>query len=169
LPVVAVISCSMEHRYTNCGESRLMTNMCGVPGEGKTNFDIFWDNCGNFYEAKAITKEDFKDYTMSSGFNKGDIIFLKGIDIDKIDVGDIIVFNAEKRAYPIIHRVVANDLINNKYVIQTKGDHNKAQINDGFLDETNIQESQIIGKALIKVPFLGYIKIWFTELINIFR
>jgi len=169
LPVVAVISCSMEHRYTNCGEPRALTNMCGIPGDGNVDFDTFWDNCGNFYEAKGITKTQFSEYPMDSGFNKGDIIFLKGIDDGKINIGDIIVFNAEKRAYPIIHRVIANNLINGEYIIQTKGDHNKAQINDGFLDETNIPESQIIGKAILKVPFLGYIKIWFTDLINVFR
>ncbi len=169
LPVVAVISCSMEHSYTNCGESRALTNLCGVPGQGSVDFDTFWNNCGKFYENKGITKTQFSEYPMNSGFNKGDIIFLKGTDVEKVDVGDIIVFNAEKRAYPIIHRVIVIDVVANKYIIQTKGDHNRAQINDGFLDETNIQESQIIGKAILKVPFLGYIKIWFTDLINFLR
>ena len=36
------------------------------------------------------------------------------------------------------------------------------------LDETSINEEQLVGKAVARVPLLGYIKIWFVELIKLF-
>ena len=36
------------------------------------------------------------------------------------------------------------------------------------LDETDINEEYVIGKAVVRIPLLGYIKIWFVELIKIF-
>jgi len=169
LPVVAVVSCSMEHRFTNCGERRMMDNICGVPGSGTVDHEAFWQFCGDFYDERNITKEQFETFPLSSGFNKGDIIFLRGIPIEELKVGDTIVFSATKKAYPIIHRVIAIDYVDNEYIIQTKGDHNKAQISDAYLNELEVKEGQIFGKATLRVPFLGYIKIWFTDLINIFR
>jgi signal peptidase I len=169
LPVVAVVSCSMEHKFTNCGNDNIMNNLCGVPGSGGTNFDTFWDNCGEFYEAKGITKDVFKEFKMSGGFNKGDIIFLKGTNIDKLKIGDILVFDAKGRGYPIIHRVIQKDNSSSNNNVQTKGDHNIAQINDGLLNEYNVNESQFRGEAIFKVPLVGYIKIWFTDLVNMFR
>lgn len=153
LPVVAVISESMQH-------------------DGQ--FDKWWNSSatceyGNgtqkctqsdWYKAKGITKEDFTDYTMHNGFNKGDIIVLKGVTFEELQIGDVLVFQS-KLAYPVIHRVVAkNDLI------ETKGDHNIRQIVDVALNEKYITKDQIIGKAWIRIPYLGYVKILFTEMIQ---
>jgi hypothetical protein len=149
-PIVAVVSSSMEH---------------------KGFFDDYWENGGQWYEENGISKEMFKDFPMHNGFNKGDIMILKGADIENIEVGEIIVYNA-KRPAPIIHRVVTKNRINNDYVLETKGDNyltNPTQIRTPSLDETNVRDEQIIGKALIRVPFLGYIKIWFVELICLFN
>jgi len=136
-PVVAVVSSSMEH---------------------DSSFDEWWTKNNAWYEANGITKEDFNTYIMKNGFNKGDIIFLKSAK--EIKIGDIIVFKGNS-ANPIIHRVVK--ITNNIY--QTKGDNNK----DSFaqLGETQITKNDVIGKALFEVPLLGWIKIWFTELINL--
>lgn len=157
LPVVAVISESMEHdggfdTWWNspayCGEETILTGQ-QVPCSQR-----------EWYAEKAITKSEFQDFTMHDGFSKGDIIILKGAKFDDIQIGDIIVFQS-KLAYPIIHRVIEkND------VIQTKGDHNGKQIVDGKINEKAVTKDQIIGKAWIKIPWLGYIKIWFVDLIR---
>ncbi len=164
IPVVAVVSCSMEHGYTNCGDNSVMDNICGIPGSGNVNFDEFWDKCGSFYINKKITKQKFGNFPMSKGFNKGEIILLKGVDFDDIKIGDVIVFNAGKN-YPIIHRVIEK----NDNTLQTKGDHNKDQIENPTLNEKAITEEQILGKAIARVPFLGYVKIWATELVYMLR
>src|SRR3989339_334584 len=33
-------------------------------------------------------------------------------------------------------------------------------------DETDILGEQLVGKAVLRIPFLGYIKIWFVEALN---
>ena len=107
---------------------------------------------------------------MKNGFKKGDIIIVWGRFTPKL--GDIIIFKPGASSIaprPIIHRIID---INEDGTFQTKGDHNKEQLttSNNFYktDETTITKEQIIGKAVIKIPYLGWIKIWFTDLINVF-
>jgi signal peptidase len=174
LPIVAVVSNSMEHRTSlSCIETDLFGNcvnnsydICGkiLPEKQSVAFDEFWELCGDHYMGRNITKADFEKYPFRNGFNRGDIMLLIGKKPDKIKLGDVIVFQSGK-PYPIIHRVVEKD---NKgmWIFQTLGDHNRAQIRDLELDETRILEKQLLGKAVIRIPFLGYIKIWFVDLLR---
>jgi signal peptidase I len=149
-PIVAVVSSSMHH------------------SEG---FNSYWEDAGDWYEDIGITKDQFKSFPMRNGFNKGDIMILHGIDVEDIKLGDIIVFQA-RRPDPIIHRVVAKKDISGEYSLQTKGDNyltNPDSISTPSLNEKDIRESQIIGKAFIRVPFLGYVKIWAVDFICLFN
>ncbi len=144
-PIVAVVSGSMQHN-----------------GLG---FDDYWDNGGKWYENKGISKSDFSAFPMHNGFRKGDIMILKGGSANDIEVGEIIVFKSW-RPDPIIHRVVAKKVKNGVYMLQTKGDNfrtNPESINASSLNELEIKDEQIIGKAFIRVPYLGYVKIFAVE------
>jgi len=157
LPVVAVISESMEHR----GDFETWWKNPALCGDANILYNNYTEcTQADWYEGHRITKEQFQNFPMHNGFNKGDIIILKGATYDSINVGDIIVFQS-KLAYPIIHRVIEkNDFI------QTKGDHNPRQIQDPKLNEKYVTKDLLLGKAWIKIPLLGYIKIWFSGLIN---
>ena len=147
-PVVAVISESMEHNAP---------------------FEDWWLHGGKWYEQHGIPKEKFQNFILPNGFNKGDIIVLRGAA--QAQVGDIIVFRSG-RPDPIIHRVVAVNVKDSARVYGTKGDNwrtNQQPIRNALLDETNIQEEQVIGKAFFKIPLLGYIKIWAVELLGVFK
>ena len=72
-----------------------------------------------------------------------------------LEVGDVIVFKGNG-PNPIIHRIV-NIKQNSQPGYTTKGDNNSAQ------DPS--QATEVIGKAVLRIPFLGYIKIWFVDLI----
>jgi signal peptidase I len=93
--------------------------------------------------------------SMDPTFYKGDMIVVQGIE--DASVGDIIVFNVPDRAYPIIHRV--NEITPDG--IRTKGDNNL------YVDPWRISEDDIYGKAVIKFPLLGWVKIIFVELTGI--
>jgi hypothetical protein len=173
LPVVAVVSCSMEHKFTNCGVSEVNgqpnpSTLCGETGSGKVDFDVYWRYCGDFYENINITKDEFKEFSFSSGFNKGDIMLLIGVKPENIEIGDVIVFEANQKTYPVIHRTITKDKIDGEYFIGTKGDHNFDQIKHGEFTEVDITRDQILGKAFLRIPFLGYVKIYFVELISLF-
>jgi signal peptidase I len=111
----------------------------------------------------------FESFPLRNGFNKGDIIVLVGSTHENTAVGDIIVFRTGKPD-PIIHRVVAWWTEGDKRFYMTKGDNyktNQLPIRNAIIDETRITENQVIGRALFKIPFLGYIKIWFVDFINL--
>lgn len=168
LPLAGIESSSMDHQIINDGFSRY--SLCGKSYDKKelyVNFEKYWEVCGNWYEEHDISEEKFYDFPLKNGFAKGDIIIVWGRFVPKI--GDIIIFQANEDSSaprPIIHRIVS---INND-IISTKGDHNAEQLRKGNnlfnTDETSITRDQIIGKAILKIPYLGWPKIWLVELLK---
>ncbi len=154
-PVVAVISGSMEHDGT-FNEWWNSEAICGV------------NQCTQkeYYSAFGIDKNSFLDFSYSNGFNTGDIMILYGTETKNLKVGDILVFKTN-RPDPIIHRIISVENQGDKVLFQTKGDHNVKSIKNRELDEVEISENQIIGKAIFRVPYLGYVKILFVELLNL--
>mgnify|MGYP001028061780 FL=1 len=136
LPIVAVVSNSMEHNE---------------------NFETWWLDNAEYYEEIGIEKTEFENYNLKDGFNKGDVIVLKGIEFEEINRGDVIVFQS-KGHEPIIHRVIEL----REESIGTKGDNNPHQITF----EKYISENEIIGKAIFKVPLLGWVKVIFMEVLG---
>jgi signal peptidase I len=144
-PIVAVISGSMEH-------------------DG--NFDTWWrSNCrsnqgqvsqAQLYNSIGISKEEFLEYSFKDGFNTGDIMVLGSPAIT--EVGDVIVFMSGQPHDPIIHRLIANS--DGNYL--AKGDHNCYSA--AF--EQSIRHNQLVGKALFRIPYLGYIKIIFVNIVG---
>ncbi|MBU3941642.1 MAG: signal peptidase I [Nanoarchaeota archaeon] len=157
-PIVAVVSNSMEHN--------------------SLDFDDWWQNSEEYYSSIGIAKNSFENFPLKNGFNKGDIMILWRANSNNIKRGDVIVFISARtnpKPDPIIHRVIIIEEKDGSIIYQTKGDNhitNRRQINgcfqDGCIYESDIQQSQILGKTLFKVPYLGYIKIWFVDLLNLF-
>lgn len=145
LPMVAVVSCSMEHNLDkgDCSMSHL-------------NFDEWWAQEQAWYLGNGIDQGVFESFKMSNGFNKGDVIILHGKD--QIEVGDIIVYDSGVHTYPIIHRVTLINEGENTVVV--KGDNNDSP------DPFDVSLDGIHGTALYKIPYVGWVKIWFTNLIG---
>ena len=97
---------------------------------------------------------------MSNGFNKGDVIILWRAHARNIKVGDVLVFQANKPK-PIIHRVVKVWQEEGKYYYQTKGDHNSNIISG--IGEDKIAEERVLGKGVLRIPYLGWMKILVVE------
>lgn len=147
-PVVAVVSGSMEHHY---------------------DYDTWWNIHEPLYADAGITKEQFKTFPFHSGFNTGDIMVLLGKDPKKIDVGDVIVYRSIYRKDPIIHRVIRKWSEGGKVYFTTKGDNNMGSNSD----EIRIPAEKLIGyqkynkgsTAVLRIPYLGWIKIGFVKLL----
>jgi len=122
--------------------------------EHNSNFDGWWENNKDYYFAKQITKDQFETFDFHHGFNKGDIMVLQGVK--EYNIGDILVYSTTYYNYPIIHRIIEKD------PIITKGDNNN------IADPKEVSETQIQGKAIVKIPLLGWIKIWFNDVLKIF-
>jgi signal peptidase I len=153
-PIVAVVSGSMEHdgsfeewwaRPQCCNDAACAQRLPQ----------------GDLYARVGMTPEDFKGYPFSNGFNKGDIMILRGPQ--ELTIGDILVFWADSRAEPIIHRVVqVKQGADGGMTYRTKGDHNCGSASF----EQAIGGDRMLGKALFRVPYLGWIKIGFVELLK---
>ncbi len=143
-PIVAVVSGSMEHHG---------------------DFDTWWQKpaicdvaCtqGEFYTKLNITKDKFENFKFKNGFNKGDIMILSGVSPDKVNIGDVLVYTSVTPD-PIIHRAILMRENNGKYSYTTKGDFNPT-INPHIF-EADIDQSRLLGKAVFRIPFLGWLKI----------
>jgi len=118
--------------------------------------------------------------SMVPTLNVGDIVLIKGEETYAL--GDIIVF-AGWETEPIIHRVVATgdypdvekysgwNELTDKYIKElsyakekiyiSKGDNNLRC--DQCVGRYPIEESKVYGKAVAKIPYLGWVKIKFVE------
>jgi len=146
-PVVAVVSESMEHH----------------PG----SFDDWWAGHEDFYLRYNITKFDFLGYPFKGGFNKGDIMILTGVDTAKLQKGTVIVYWSGK-PYPIIHRYIGTNYDNTTGItyLMSKGDNNPAMVVSYDLDERRIPPDRVVGRALLRIPYLGYVKILAVDLFS---
>ena len=115
-----------------------------------TDSEQWWNQNSAWYNSKNINNSDFASFPFEGGLNKGDIILVSGRV--KPAVGKVIIFNADYQ-HPIIHRVVSQN------PVQTKGDNNDGQL----AQEQSINQSQIVGTAVARLPALGWAKLIFFE------
>lgn len=179
-PIVAVVSESMEHNSfkRGCVDSEKINVLgfniekcyqynyllCGKIYDERIHFDMdeYWEICGAWYENNMdLTKEEFSEFKFKNGFNTGDIMILRSATPENTEIGNVLVFQSVGMNLdePIIHRVV--DIKDEgEWAAMTKGDHN------AIADNGYVTQDRIVGKAIVRVPYLGYIKIWFVELIR---
>jgi signal peptidase len=94
--------------------------------------------------------------SMLPTFYKGDMIIVQGEP--NYNVGDIVVYDSPVYKYPIIHRVIEikpDGLV-------TKGDNNRAP------DPWVTPESSVHGKALLRIPLLGWVKVGAYQLMGLY-
>jgi signal peptidase len=108
-------------------------------------------------------------YVVSSGsmepkLNVFDVLVVQGNDpFDKIQKGDIIVFNRPSGHDRVIVHRVAEILDEDPRVIRTKGDANPASIPG---TDFPITEEEYIGKVAYVIPQIGYVTRILTPPIN---
>ena len=98
----------------------------------------------------GYTQEEVDSWPITRGFLKGDALVVVGTETDNLKPGDVIVYDIQGQSTPIVHRIVEIDDGN----IVTKGDHNPSY--DPWAP-TNIH-----GKAVAVIPFLGWPKLLLT-------
>lgn len=172
LPMAIVESSSMEHYSLHyCTAYNSVTGECLKKSQdyeicGKTfskfqsfNLEEYWQECGKWYEDKNITQEQFSNFPLKKGFRKGDLVIIFGKR--DISLGDVIIFDSGKGT-PIIHRVISLN------PLETKGDHNSGQLIPGNnlnnINEIGIKQEQVIGTAVFRIPYIGWVKLFFVEM-----
>jgi len=142
LPLAIVESCSMYHH-----------------GSLFSSFDAWWQSHEDKYSQLKISESDFQDFSLKNGFNKGDILFVVGANPEKLEEGDVIIFNANQKN-PVIHRIISIREVDGKKIFSTIGDNNNGQLEF----EDRITEEMLVGKAVVKiVPYFGWVKLVFYD------
>ena len=142
IPLVVIESGSMEHF---------------------ASFDKWYEAQQEDYAKIGITGEQVQEWNFRSGLNKGDIAMIKGRDFSKIKVGDVIVFRPPEQKKAIIHRVV--EVNAQQGYIATKGDANIGQLSV----ERKIRPEQLEGIAVLRIPFIGWIKLALVQGIQVIK
>ena len=99
--------------------------------------------------------------SMKPYFKRGDMVIYEKLSDDRkenLKIGDVIVFNYKGDTY--IHRIVKSSKARGYYYFTTKGDNNT------FNDNGKIRTNDIIGKKVLKVPYIGYPSLWFKSLLD---
>lgn len=85
-----------------------------------------------------------------------DAIIIKRAESDALEIGDIITFSSRASSYfglTITHRIIEKQQSQSgDYVYRTKGDNNNSA------DSSLVQNSDIYGKVILKIPKIGYIQ-----------
>lgn len=96
----------------------------------------------------------FQVYTVLSGsmepeYNVGDLLYVKEVDVNSIEVGDPITFVLNEDLVVATHRVVKVDTENQRFY--TKGDANEIE------DSAPVHFNNVIGVPQFSIPKLGYV------------
>ena len=96
-------------------------------------------------------------YTVISGsmeptYSVGDLIYVKDVPPESIQVGDPITFVLNEDLVVATHRVVAVDAENQRFT--TKGDANEVE------DAAPVHFNNLIGKPIFAIPVLGFVSNW---------
>lgn len=95
----------------------------------------------------------FTPYAVTSGsmepkYKTGSVVYVKHIDPEKLDAGDVITFKLMKDELAT-HRIVTVEKTDEGLQFWTKGDANN--ISDG----SPVMAEDVIGKVQFTIPFLG--------------
>lgn len=96
----------------------------------------------------------FTPYAVLSGsmepkYPVGSLIYVRGIEIENVDVGDAVTFTLADGTTVVTHEVV--EVAEENTILYTKGMANTAR------DVTPVTENNLVGKAYFCIPLMGYI------------
>lgn len=132
LPVVAVVSDSMTHD------------------------SVVEKNHYRFLEKNLeYSREEIDSWPIKDGFLKGDVLIVKGISMEDLKVGEVIVYDIKGQNTPIVHRIVKIE----DGQLTTKGDHNPSY--DPW------KPTKIHGEAIFVIPYLGWPKLLLTQMFGV--
>jgi signal peptidase I len=114
---------------------------------------------GFWYGTQFVMRTNYPGLAVASTsmlptLNVGDLILVQGANATEINAnyttGDIVVFKSPSNPDKlIVHRAVKVELTEGRYWVTTHGDNNPAGAEETF------PESNLIGKVVGKIPFLG--------------
>ena len=110
--------------------------------------------------------------SMEPAFYRGDIVAIQKVDLlgihefnpEDVQVGDIVVYNAEWFDQPVIHRIINITEINGTTMYVIKGDNNE-RADPYYVTADQIQARVLTwGDNPIIIPYIGNLSLWIRGL-----
>lgn len=94
--------------------------------------------------------------SMEKTYIQGDLLLLKGVPVENIKVGDVVVYRRTINSQLIVHRVVEVKIDNVSGIIYfvTQGDN---RFTNPYPDRPDVSSSAVVGTVIYHVPALGNI------------
>ncbi|KAL3821820.1 hypothetical protein ACHAXA_003322 [Cyclostephanos tholiformis] len=98
--------------------------------------------------------------SMEPAFQRGDILFLNN-SVDRVYVGDVVVFKIRDRDIPIVHRILkVHEKPDGKVELLTKGDNNRVDDRGLYAPgQLWLEREDILGKAVGTLRYVGMVTI----------
>lgn len=93
--------------------------------------------------------------SMSPEINVGDMVITRATDAEDLKVGDIVRY--KKSRLNVIHRITDIEQTADGVMLTTKGDANNT------VDQPSPKAEDVTGKAVMRLPKLGWVTIWFRQ------
>lgn len=107
--------------------------------------------------------------SMVPAFYRGDLIVVKGLDCQEIEVDDIIVYHNQIKQIPIVHRIVEiTEDSQDGMTFITKGDNNPHTDQRTGISPP-VKCEWVKGEVKLIIPKLGLFKVGLIELSNMIR
>lgn len=101
--------------------------------------------------------------SMEPTYYRGDVIFIKKVDVQQLQRGDIIVFESRGGGTPIVHRITDIVEENGTLYFLTKGDNNPFP--DSYYHPLKgVPGSCVVGTPVLRIPKVGWISIYVRNL-----
>lgn len=94
--------------------------------------------------------------SMRPGLWAGDVVIVKKVPADSIQVGDIIKYQQLERH--VVHRVVEINREGKSIIFITQGDNVDSP-------DPPVMQEQLVGKVVLVLPKVGYLSIWLRRLL----
>ncbi len=88
--------------------------------------------------------------SMEPDYPTGSVIYVADCDTDSLEKRDVITFRLTEKT-TATHRIIRIEEKNGERLFYTKGDNNQAE------DKKPVEESEVIGKVVFCIPYLGYL------------
>lgn len=118
-------------------------------------YSIYTKKTGNSGKPPLIGAYVIVSPSMVPTINVLDAIVSFRVNTNNLKIGDIITFSSSDSRYDgmtVTHRIIKTSDLEGEKVYSTKGDNNTTP------DGGNVKQSEILGKVVFVVPWLGYIQ-----------
>lgn len=157
LLLVSIIAIYEKKKYRQPKKSLFQTIMLWLPAVFVILLVVGLQSGIFKYRSMSIGSQ-----SMYPNINKGDIVVIEQYETDEelrsIVKGEVLVFKHD--GIIIVHRVTQIKEKDGRLIFNTKGDNNNAE------DAYDIDQSQVVGVAKFRIPYIGYPSVWLSETIN---